>query len=128
MKLSFGHISLNVTNMSQSFPFYQKFLKDFEVIEKDNHYAGFSNGICSIWIADIDRDNGPFTGVATDQAVGLHHFAFKVDTMEELQKWETYFLEEDVEMQKGGITDDDFGGWGIFVRDPDNIRLEIHLG
>ncbi|MEK7540117.1 MAG: glycosyltransferase [Patescibacteria group bacterium] len=37
-----------------------------------------------------------------------------------LNDWELIVVDD-------GSTNDDFGGKGIFFRDPDNIRVEIHL-
>lgn len=128
MKLSFAHIVLNVTDMKRSRPFYEKILKGFKIIDQSDHHAGFSNGSFGVWIADEDMKGFAFKGVATDKGVGLHHFAWKVESVEELKEWEGYLQNQGIEMSKGGITDDDFGGRGIFFRDPDNIRLEIHLG
>ncbi len=128
MILHFAHIVLNVTDVGRSRPFYEKVLRDVQVIDESEHHVGFSNGQFSMWLVDEDTQGNRYLGVATDKAVGLHHFAWKVETMDELKTWEIYLREQGIEMQKGGITDDDFGGEGIFFRDPDNIRLEIHLG
>ena len=128
MDLKFAHIVLNVTNIKRSRLFYETILQGFNVVDQSEHHAGFSNGKFSVWIADEDMKRNPYVGTATDKAVGFHHFAWKVETMEELKEWEAYLSENKIEMSKGGITDDDFGGQGIFFRDPDNIRLEIHLG
>lgn len=119
---------LNITDLSVSRPFYQKALKGFNVIDESDNHVGLSNGLFSVWLADANYDGEAYSGRATDTLVGLHHFAFKVETQEELLVWETYLKEEGIELQDGGITDDGFGGKGLFFTDPDNIRLEIHLG
>lgn len=128
MNLQFAHIVLNVTDIKRSRSFYEKILVDFKVIDESEHHVGLSNGQFSVWLADADMQDGQYVGQATDKNVGLHHFAWKVDTMDELKEWEKHLREQGIEMSKGGITDDDFGGKGIFFCDPDNIRLEIHLG
>ena len=128
MTLLFAHIVFNVTDLKRSRPFYEKVLRDVQVINESDHHVGLSNGQFSVWLVDEDTQGNRYAGAATDKAVGMHHFAWKVETMDELKTWEIYLREQGIEMQKGGITDDDFGGQGIFFRDPDNIRLEIHLG
>ena len=126
--LHFAHIVLNVTVLKHSREFYEKVLRGFRVADESDHHVGYSNGSFSVWLADEDREGSPFVGTATDKAVGLHHVSWKVETMEELKEWESYLREQGIEMAKSGITDDDFGGQGIFFRDPDGVRLEIHLG
>lgn len=128
MNLSFAHIVLNVTELARSRKYYDIVLRGFSVIDESSNHVGYSNGSFSVWIADTTMDDKPFIGVATDKAVGTHHFAFKVSTIDELREWESYLRESGVAMSKDGITDDDFGGTGIFLKDPDGIRLEIHLG
>lgn len=126
-QLQFAHIVLNVTNIERSRAFYTKVLRNFKVIDQSEAHVAFSNGLFSIWLADEDMKGKKYVGTATDQAIGLHHFSWKVDSLEALQDWEVYLKAQGIELQQGGITDDDFGGQGIFFRDPDNIRLEIHL-
>lgn len=128
MELKFAHIVLNVTDLKRSRAFYEKVLLGYTVINESDHHVGFSHGVFSLWLADEDMHENRYTGTANDQIVGVHHFAWKVDTLEELENWGKHLREQGIELQKGGITDDDFGGQGIFFKDPDNIRLEIHLG
>lgn len=125
--LQFAHIVLNVTNIERSRDFYTKVLRDFKVVDQSTSHVGFSNGQFSVWLAEEDMKGKRYEGMATDKVVGMHHFAWKVNTLEALQEWEAYLKTQGIELQQGGITDDDFSGQGIFFRDPDNIRLEIHL-
>ncbi len=128
MNLKFAHIVLNVTDLKRSRIFYEIVLCEFTIIDESEHHVGYSNGQFSVWIADSGKSGNAFVGQATDKAVGVHHFAWKVDTLDELKKWQSYLHEFGIKMSKDGITEDDFGGQGIFFRDPDNNRLEIHLG
>lgn len=127
-QLQFAHIVLNVTQIERSRTFYAKVLRDFKVVDQSEEHVAFSNGQFSIWLAEKDMKGKPYVGTASDQAVGLHHFAWKVTTLEALEDWERYLKSQGIPLQQDGITDDDFGGKGIFFRDPDNIRVEIHLG
>src|SRR3989338_10722811 len=114
MNLSFAHIVFNVTDMKRSRVFYEKVLRGFKVMDESEHHAGFSNGQCSVWISDQIMKGESYGGMATDKAVGVHHSAWKVETIAELKEWEQYLRSQNIEMSKGGITDDDFGGQGIF--------------
>lgn len=125
--LQYSHIVLNVTNIERSRAFYTKVLRDFKVVDQSESHVAFSNGLNSIWLAEKDIKGKYFEGVAADKAVGLRHFAWKVNTLDALEDWEKYLKSQGIELQNGGITDDDFSGQGLFFRDPDNIRLEIHL-
>ncbi len=128
MVLSFGHITLNVTNLQRSKDFYLKFFREAKIVMESDTEVGIQSGDFSVWLVAETKDGQAMQGIATDQLVGMHHVAWKVNTLEQLQAWESYLREQQMELSKGGITDDDFGGTGIFLRDPDNIRLEIHLG
>lgn len=120
-ELTVGHVVLNVTDINRAKAFYQKVLWGFEKSEESEEHVAYKNKELGIWIV------GGYEGKADESRVGLHHLAFKVDTFDELKEWEAHLRKEGIEMQKGGITDDDFGGQGIFFRDPDNFRIEIHL-
>ena len=59
--------------------------------------------------------------------IGLDHFAFSVELVEELKGIEARLKSQGIEMEDGGITDDDFGGTAIFCIDPDGMKVEFHL-
>ncbi len=59
--------------------------------------------------------------------IGLDHFAFQVDSIEELQTIEKRLRKFNIEMEDNGITNDDFGGTAIFCVDPDGMKIEFHL-
>jgi len=121
--MTLAHLVLNVTDLERSKAFYEKFLRGFAFSDGDEEYACYRGPDMGVWLVAV----GGSERVADDR-VGLHHMAFKAETMEELKEWEAHFRDQGIEMQKGGITDDDYGGTGIFLRDPDGFRLEIHLG
>ena len=127
MKLSFAHIVLNITDIKRSREFWEKILVEFNVIDQSEDHVGYSNGAFSVWLTETNMKGKRYSGQATDTEVGVHHFAWKVETLKELQEWEAHLRSAGVAMSEDGITDDDFGGQGLFFRDPDSIRCEIHL-
>jgi len=117
-----AHIVINVTDIERAKDFYLKVFANFKLSEESDVHFALRGKNFGIWVV------GGYDGKADENRVGLHHLAFKVDNMKELEEWEAHLKETGIEMQKGGITDDDFDGTGIYFRDPDNFRIEIHLG
>lgn len=55
--------------------------------------------------------------------IGLDHFAFMVETRQELERIERRLKRLKIPMEDNGITDDGFGGTGIFCQDPDGMTV-----
>jgi lactoylglutathione lyase len=66
---------------------------------------------------------------ATDRA-GLHHLAFEVGSIDEVEAAEARVRELGGAVHHGGIVphSENAGSGGIFFTDPDGIRLEIYAG
>lgn len=98
-----------------------------EVFHEDKESIGLtSEGLDSLWLL-LPRD-APYRAKPFNRNnVGLDHWAFSVTSMEDLKEIEKHLKELDIEMEDGGITDDDFGGTAIFTRDPNGMKVEFHL-
>jgi lactoylglutathione lyase len=126
MTFQTSHIGLNVTNIQQSKQFYQTIF-GFEVagesIGGDREFVLLKNEeelILTLW----RQSNGRFP---TDQP-GLHHLAFTVNTIEEVQAVEEKVRQANVKLYHDGIVPHSEGAssGGIFFEDLDGIRLEVN--
>lgn len=132
MKNHIHHIVLTVSNAARSVSFYQKVL-GWRVIEQKNDYGylapddkKYSENKFLLVLGE-PRDY-KIEGTKFDRnRIGLDHFAFEVETAVELKELEVCLRHEGIEMETGGITDDDFGGTAIFCYDPDGMKVEFHL-
>lgn len=120
------HIVLKVSNPEKSKDFYIKALGMKVFSEEDGAYGLSMKGFDSFWL--VPPENGeqaePFNRRGN---IGLDHWAFGVNSMEDLKEIEEHFNEQGIEMEDSGITDDGYGGTAIFTKDPDGMILEFHL-
>ena len=80
-------------------------------------------------LAEIPKtDHGP----AID--LGVHHFAFQVQNLEEFREWEKWIKENNIEIVRGPVVHspthpEGDGTWGenraMYFCDPDGHRIEI---
>ncbi len=126
------HIVLTVSDSKKSAVFYQKVL-DWKIVEQKEDYAYLcpdSNKYPEtkfMLVLGETRDAKFPTSKFNRNNVGLDHFAFSIDSIEELKNIETRLKSVGIEMEEGGITNDDFGGTAIFCIDPDGMKVEFHL-
>ncbi len=121
-----GHVGLNVPDVDRALPFYTGVF-GWEVLREgaEPRYAflGDAGGIVvTLW----EQSDG---GFAADRA-GLHHLAFEVGTIGEVEAAEARVRELGGAVQHGGIVPHAEGArsGGLFFTDPDGIRLEIYAG
>ena len=134
MKNYIHHIVLTVRNAKKSTEFYSKVLgSEWKIIEQKDDYAYFvADSVeypktkCMLVIGE-PRDGALKNDKFDRNRIGLDHFAFNVESMEELKEIEVRLSKHGIVMETGGITDDDFGGTAIFCQDPDGMKVEFHL-
>ena len=119
------HITLIVRDLKKSKEFYQN-VCGMEVVHDEEDVCGLTDGMFSLWLAHsheiIAKDD-----VFNSEKLGLNHWAFRVDTQEDLDEIEEALRKMEIEMEEGGITDDGYGGTAIFTKDPDGMKVEFHL-
>ncbi len=132
MKNYIHHIVVTVSNAKSSREWYKKAL-GWEITEEGRDYVylvpdskKYPGGKFMLVLGE-PRDNVPLGNNFDRNKIGLDHFAFNVDTIEELKDVEKRLKEVGIEMENNGITDDDFGGTAIFCIDPDGMKVEFHL-
>lgn len=120
-----GHVGLNVTDAARSIDFYQRVF-GFEVLgegtEEGRRFAFLGHGedlVLTLWQQSTDQ--------FPTSLPGLHHLAFNVATLEDVQAAMTHLHELGVPLVHDSIMAHLPGAssGGIFFTDPDGIRLEI---
>ena len=119
-----GHVGLNVPDVRRALPFYTGVF-GWDVLRDGDGYAFLGDGdgiVVTLW----EQSDA---GFATDRA-GLHHLAFAVDSIEDVQAAEERVRRLGGTVRHGGIVPHAEGAasGGIFFTDPDGIRLEIYAG
>jgi lactoylglutathione lyase len=123
-----GHVGLNVPDVTRALPFYTgvfgwDVLSESADPGKRFAFLGDRDGIVvTLW----EQSDG---GFAADRP-GLHHLAFEVGSIEDVEAAEARVRELGGTVQHGGIVPHAEGAnsGGIFFTDPDGIRLEIYAG
>lgn len=125
MGLQTGHVGLNVTDLERSKKFYQDVF-GFRVFRESNKphrkYAFLGNGgtlVLTLW----QQSHGQFR----KEQPGLHHLSFQVDSLEDVQEFESRLRSLDVKFLYDGVVPHSEGAssGGVFFEDPDGIRLEV---
>jgi glyoxylase I family protein len=126
------HIVLTVSDSKKSADFYQKVL-DWKITEQKDDYAylcpdneKYPDIKFMLVLGEVRDVKSPIANFNRNNT-GLDHFAFNVESSEELKTIENRLKSLSVDMEVGGITDDDFGGTAIFCTDPDGMKVEFHL-
>jgi len=121
-----GHVGLNVSNLVRSKTFYQSVL-GLEVLGESQtagrKYLFLGNGadlILTLW----EQSDGRFE----KHKPGLHHLAFRVATIRQVEEAEQRLRAMKVHFHYDGIVPQSEGASsaGIFFEDPDGTRLEIY--
>jgi glyoxylase I family protein len=118
------HIALTVTDADRSAEWYSGLLGMSELMAGDDETANFHllSDPGSGWILCVcqyhDRQNDGFDEFRT----GLDHFAFSVESRDELENWERELSARGIDYSP--IAETPIGSVIVF-RDPDNIQLEF---
>ncbi|OGY10258.1 MAG: hypothetical protein A3H88_00035 [Candidatus Blackburnbacteria bacterium RIFCSPLOWO2_02_FULL_44_9] len=120
------HIVLKVSDVEKSKDFYVKACQ-MEVFMEEHGAAGLTGaGLDSLWLV-APENNEAAAKFNRRGDIGLDHWAFGVEGMENLKEIEARLKEQGIEMEDGGITDNGYGGTAIYCEDPDGMILEFSL-
>ena len=119
-----GHIGLNVPSVERAVPFYTGVF-GWEVVRRDAGYA-FLGRDADVVVTLWEQSDGAFS----PDRPGLHHLAFAVGSIAEVEAAEARVRALGGAVQHGGIVPHAEGATsgGLFFTDPDGIRLEIYAG
>lgn len=120
-----GHVGLNVTDLQRSLAFYTSVLdlepvarsadadREWVFLGRDGHV------LITLW----RQSAGGFDAGLP----GLHHLAFRVDSVAEVHALQQRLIELGIERRYGGtvLHDEGTDSGGVYFADPDGIRLEV---
>jgi glyoxylase I family protein len=120
------HIALTVRDAEKSAAWYGELLGMQVVLEGDEPTVKFRvlAHPDSGWIVGVRQYGDQEGGVFNELRTGLDHFAFCVESMDELRAWEERL--RDLGVTYSPIAETPIGSVIVF-RDPDNIQLEFWL-
>lgn len=134
MALRTGHVGINVTDLDRSRPFYLTVF-GLEVLgestEDGRRFAFLGDPSVA---SEVFLDRLAVTlweqsaGTFSRDAPGLHHLAFHVDTVDDVEAVRDRVRGLGAELLYGGEIvphSSEFGSGGFFFVDPDGIRLEV---
>ena len=120
-----GHVGLNVTDLERSRRFYEAAL-GFETLgqsEAEGRRFAFLGSGADVLLTLWQQSDGGFDAGRP----GLHHLAFRVPTIDHVERAQARlrelgarFLYDGVVAHREGAT-----SGGVFFADPDGIRIEI---
>ncbi|HCT80077.1 MAG TPA: glyoxalase [Micromonosporaceae bacterium] len=123
------HINLTVRDLERSTDWYCRALGFAVVRDARPVESGFTfrtllhtKALTSVVLGQADNpDPEPFD----EHRVGLHHLAFHVPELNDLNEWADHLTAAGV--QHDGVQELFLeAGYGIWLRDPDNIWLELY--
>ncbi len=121
------HVSLSVRDLDRSFDFYHRVLGLSILVPpfEGEVFKGREVMLMAGRIALCLQEHAANEGEEFDPTrAGLDHYAFMVDSIEELRAWQS-------RLDDAGVAHSDIklaGAFGsmIELRDPDNIQIELH--
>jgi glyoxylase I family protein len=116
-----AHAVLTVSNIQHTKDFYEKLFETSLEMDDESSFSLLKVGI-PCWFAQWKKDNNDRFD---EKRVGLDHIAFKLETLEELQK----VINRLIEMKVPNAGLERFAGKYPYVafRDPDNIQTEFFI-
>jgi catechol 2,3-dioxygenase-like lactoylglutathione lyase family enzyme len=129
-----GHVGINVTNLPRSQAFYQSVFGLTELGASDEEGKRFvflgnpavesDEFLDRLAITLWEQSDGRFS----DSTPGLHHLAFHVSSVDEVEQVRSQLSEMDIDLLYDGKVvphSENFASGGIFFLDPDGTRLEV---
>ncbi|ODU01302.1 MAG: glyoxalase [Pseudonocardia sp. SCN 72-86] len=134
MALRTGHVGLNVSNLERSLTFYT------EVFGLETLAQSTEDGKTFAFLGNPDIESDDLldklaitlwqqsSGSFSTSTPGLHHLAFNVASVEEVERVRDQVSSLGIELLYGGEIvphSNAFESGGIFFLDPDGVRLEV---
>ncbi|HUW21687.1 MAG TPA: VOC family protein [Candidatus Bathyarchaeia archaeon] len=129
MKSRIGHIYIYASDLEKSYQFYKKFLGylDYRQNFKSKKFFAFIKDGTSIFFEQAPKDH--LNDGYHRRRIGLNHLAFRVDSKEEVDRFNNDFLNAN-DIKTLYNTPKPFpkyekGYYAVYFEDPDRIKLEV---
>jgi catechol 2,3-dioxygenase-like lactoylglutathione lyase family enzyme len=126
------HLVITVSDLACSKSFYSTVLTPlgWSVRGEGKDFVEFvppgdPQGVDFLLVLGLARDL-PKAAPFNRNNVGLDHYAFSIKK-DQVQPLLISLKNAQIVPEDGGLTSDDFGGEGIFLTDPDGMKVEFHL-
>lgn len=124
---SLNHLSLTVSNVEHSAPFYNAILgfMGYQQVEKNDYIMWWSKDAGAIFISAANPDSP--NKVHDRYSPGLHHLAFNADSREQVDNLYKLILDIGATVLDPPAEYNQYapGYYAVFFADPDNIKLEL---
>ena len=121
--LGLDHVDLTVNDLARSIPFYEKVLGALGFRRVPHAiYVAWANAHQAIVLRPAERD-----AVFDRYRVGLHHFALRVRSREEVDRFHELLLREGITVLDPPAEYPEYGPqyYAVFFADPDGMKLEV---
>ena len=124
--IGIDHLVIRVGDLDRSRRFYDKVL-GFMGFEREWEFGktvGWNNGVTMFWIAEAEDEAKDRLHRRGD--IGYHHYAFEVDSREEVDALHAFLKAEKVEIADPPAAYPSYGEgyYAVFFQDPDGLKLE----
>ncbi|KAA9000684.1 VOC family protein [Affinibrenneria salicis] len=125
--IGIDHLAIRVSDLARSKRFYDTLLgfMGFTLEWEFDHVAGWNNGITMFWITEADEQGRRHKHRTGD--VGFHHYAFEVETRDDVDALYALLLREKVDVVDAPADYPSYGEgyYAVFFLDPDGLKLEV---
>ncbi|GKS67896.1 catechol-2,3-dioxygenase [Nitrosarchaeum sp.] len=115
-----GQVHLKVSNMSRSLEFYTSFL-GFKIVEQTDYAVFLSPDDKLPYLVALSTAKS----LDSDKRAGLYHFAILLSQRKNLAEFLSHLLKHKDTIKIDGFSDH-LVSEAIYIRDPDNIGIEIY--
>ena len=120
-KAKIGQVHLQVSDIEESLKFYKSFL-GFKIVEKTSQMVSLSADGKLPYLVSLYKAKSSNN---TQSRAGLYHFAILLPQRNHLGDFLSYLLKHKDEVKIDGFSDH-LVSEAIYIRDPDNIGIEIY--
>ena len=125
--IGIDHLVIRVGDLDRSRRFYDKVL-GFMGFEREWEFGktvGWNNGVTMFWIAEAEDEAKGRPHRRGD--IGYHHYAFEVDSREEVDALHAFLKAEKIEIADPPAAYPSYGEgyYAVFFQDPDGLKLEV---
>lgn len=125
----FDHITMNVSDLKVSGPFYDKLLKflGFKKVEEKSFVCGWVNKINGVWL--VQTRKGFVKNKFRKSNPGIYHIAFRAESKKDVDKFYNEFIRPNKVRTLYGkpkhYPEYHKTYYAVFFEDPEGIKLEV---